>query len=373
MTKKLLVLLALSILCTSCQGKQNLEVGGKTPQIKISKWLGNEPSLNGKLVVIDFWFINCAPCVASIPHLNDLVAQYKNEKVAFLAVTDDSQKKVEDFQRKRKIKMESFIGLDPNGKLERKFGVEAFPQSYIIAANGTLLWSGSPLLLSTALLDKFLGTTKSSLTSKVAEYSSEKEHLIIRKTTRQSGGNKLDGPSEKQRRSVFLGNTISQFISAVSPFEESRIVVNEEISTLRYDITHEDFDYDSDLTSYYENLLTRVLEALDISSKTEDSSTEGLAIEVADAAKLRRHKTSKQRLMINDNSIKGAITIQRLAREIEKRHGQFVQFDSSDDQRYNFDIDLTEMTKFSGILQSKYGLTLSSQKITLQKLVLTKK
>lgn len=58
-------------------------------------------SLKGKVVVLNFWFTRCNPCVEEIPELNSLVREYKNnEDVVFLAVTFDDKATVETFLKK---------------------------------------------------------------------------------------------------------------------------------------------------------------------------------------------------------------------------------------------------------------------------------
>jgi thiol-disulfide isomerase/thioredoxin len=42
-------------------------------------------ALKGKVVVLNFWFIGCAPCIAELPALNKLVDEYKGEDVVFIA------------------------------------------------------------------------------------------------------------------------------------------------------------------------------------------------------------------------------------------------------------------------------------------------
>lgn len=54
--------------------------------------------LKGKIVVINFWFIQCKPCIEEMPELNKLVDLYKeNEEVVFLGITHDKKEKVSAF------------------------------------------------------------------------------------------------------------------------------------------------------------------------------------------------------------------------------------------------------------------------------------
>ena len=39
--------------------------------------------LKGKVVVINFWFVECKPCVIEMPELNEIVEKYKSEEVVF--------------------------------------------------------------------------------------------------------------------------------------------------------------------------------------------------------------------------------------------------------------------------------------------------
>ena len=54
----------------------------------------------GKLLVINFWYINCGPCIIEMPYLNDLVKKYQNEDVQFLALSFDKVLDIKSFLQK---------------------------------------------------------------------------------------------------------------------------------------------------------------------------------------------------------------------------------------------------------------------------------
>lgn len=56
--------------------------------------------LIGKVLVINFWFKDAAPCKAEIPELNKLVKKFKNKDVVFLAPTYDPLEDVTEFLKK---------------------------------------------------------------------------------------------------------------------------------------------------------------------------------------------------------------------------------------------------------------------------------
>lgn len=54
-------------------------------------------SLKGKVIVINFWFVECKPCVMEMPELNKLVEKYKNKEVVFLGFAMNEKDKIEKF------------------------------------------------------------------------------------------------------------------------------------------------------------------------------------------------------------------------------------------------------------------------------------
>ncbi|OYU57151.1 MAG: hypothetical protein CFE25_08065 [Chitinophagaceae bacterium BSSC1] len=58
----------------------------------------NKESTNGSIIVINCWFVSCAPCIAEMPSLNELVKQYKKEKnILFIALALDATSEVRIF------------------------------------------------------------------------------------------------------------------------------------------------------------------------------------------------------------------------------------------------------------------------------------
>jgi thiol-disulfide isomerase/thioredoxin len=54
--------------------------------------LYNESNLKNKVIVINYWFINCVPCRQEMPELNKIVDYYKNNSsVVFLGISLDSK------------------------------------------------------------------------------------------------------------------------------------------------------------------------------------------------------------------------------------------------------------------------------------------
>ena len=90
-----------------------------------------------KLTVIDFWATWCQPCVRSIPHLNEMAAEFSELGVHFIGISVDgprNQSKVAPFTRSLGITYP--ILRDTNSELMTELGVSAVPTLIIYDSDG---------------------------------------------------------------------------------------------------------------------------------------------------------------------------------------------------------------------------------------------
>lgn len=96
----------------------------------------NSSALKGKVIVLNFWFMACPPCMAELGGLNEIVDQYKNANVAFISFTFDSKTDLEkDFFPTHKFNFKIIPDSQDFLIEELKHGW-GFPTTFIVDQNG---------------------------------------------------------------------------------------------------------------------------------------------------------------------------------------------------------------------------------------------
>jgi thiol-disulfide isomerase/thioredoxin len=118
-----------------------LKVGETPPALKVEEWKNGEPvtlaSLKGKVVMLDFWATWCGPCIASIPHNNDLYERYKGDGLAVIGVCHSrGADKMAETVKDKGIKYP--VAADSDGRTVEAFAVDGFPDYYFIDRAGKL-------------------------------------------------------------------------------------------------------------------------------------------------------------------------------------------------------------------------------------------
>jgi thiol-disulfide isomerase/thioredoxin len=97
--------------------------------------------LRGKIILLDFWFKNCSPCIESVPYLNTIKKKFKNKEFEILSInTWDSKKDIAWFCNKHKVTYKVLM----NGKgLAENYGASGFPTVILLDKEGKVLYSAT--------------------------------------------------------------------------------------------------------------------------------------------------------------------------------------------------------------------------------------
>ena len=111
--------------------------------------------LRGKIIVMNFWFIGCKPCIMEMPELNKLVEKYKGKNVIFLGFAMDEEAQLTNFLKKR----EFLYNIIPNSEdVVNAYKVQSFPTHIIVDGNSKIAYSSTGLSQDTVVnLDKTIG------------------------------------------------------------------------------------------------------------------------------------------------------------------------------------------------------------------------
>jgi peroxiredoxin len=116
-----------------------LKIGTTAPAWTLYSTGGNKlslPELKGKIVLIDFSYVGCLPCMQAIKPMNDLHEKYKNKEVAIVSIYPiDKTASVANYVKKYGIKYPVYIGAN---SLCEKYQITGYPCFYFIDKDGKI-------------------------------------------------------------------------------------------------------------------------------------------------------------------------------------------------------------------------------------------
>ncbi|CAN5201387.1 TlpA disulfide reductase family protein [soil metagenome] len=109
------------------------ELTGVSGPVKLS-------SYRGKVVYVDFWASWCVPCRRSFPWMNEMQDKYGPKGLQIIGINvDTKQEDAKTFLAATPARF--LVAFDPSGtRTPASYGVKGMPTSYLIDANGKLLF-----------------------------------------------------------------------------------------------------------------------------------------------------------------------------------------------------------------------------------------
>jgi thiol-disulfide isomerase/thioredoxin len=89
----------------------------------------------GKVVVLDFWYSGCVPCIKAMPEIEEIAEQFRGKPVVVLGMnTDMDEKDARSVVDKLKL---NYPTLKAQGLIE-KYNVQGFPTLVIVDQKGVI-------------------------------------------------------------------------------------------------------------------------------------------------------------------------------------------------------------------------------------------
>jgi uncharacterized protein (TIGR03435 family) len=205
------------------------------------------PALKGKVVVLEFWATWCGPCVAAIPHLNDLADQFKDEPVQFIAITDEDEHIITPFLKRRPI--HAWVGLDAGKSTFKSYGITGIPHTVMVDKKGKIVAITHPTSLTEKILKDALAGRKLALAQPTQShrggirpgevpYSGDNGQsplfqVLIRPTPADNQGG--TGMASGNGGLTFSGGTVFDVISACYGISPVRVVTNCTLPDSKFD------------------------------------------------------------------------------------------------------------------------------------------
>ena len=171
----------LLLLLTATLSAAGLKVGDPAPATRPESMLQGEAVKDfkkGEIYVFECWASWCGPCVAAIPHLNDLHKKMGKKGVVITGVNvweaerdAASAQRAKDFLKNQGDKMSYRVALGGKAFIKdwlEAAGVNGIPHAFVVA-DGKIAWTGHPAQLTAEMLGDILTGTPLAAAAPIAE------------------------------------------------------------------------------------------------------------------------------------------------------------------------------------------------------------
>src|SRR6266568_8965748 len=113
--------------------------GKPMPALELTGWINGQikpEEMKGKVVIVDFYTTWCGPCMAAIPHNNELLKKYKEKELLIVGVCTHSRGQEKMAQVVKDKGIEYPTARDPQLKSQKAWAVHYYPTYAIVDRKG---------------------------------------------------------------------------------------------------------------------------------------------------------------------------------------------------------------------------------------------
>ncbi len=144
-----------------------LKVGDDAPELKVGAWAQGEEVTGftgDKVYIVEFWATWCGPCIASIPHLDEIYRKHSEEGLVVIGQNlGEDASKVNPFVKSMAGKMSYRVAIDDKsegGWMAKHWltaaGQNGIPCAFVVSKKGKIAYIGHPMSLQESLLTSLL-------------------------------------------------------------------------------------------------------------------------------------------------------------------------------------------------------------------------
>ena len=382
----------------SCKEKQKVElqlnenhlvIGEKVENIKITEFISNVPNnedFDTKYLVIDFWATWCAPCLATVPHFNDLQKHFENNsEISFISLTDETPKIVKRILDR--IEFKTIVATDQSKETLKKYKVNSLPTTIIIDKKNTVRWIGTPKELNKDIINNIINDQSWKPRSKIDKNSPQKNKHTGTSTALNDLSNsksnvysfniayaeksepKLNNFSLPSGKYIDLNNDLKSILSKVTRKPLSEIIIPSNFKDKNYNLLYintnlkkEKFDMNLFLKQL-QIIENKLLSALELKKKVEVQKTDVFVLKAQDKSKLEigsgelmAHTGDNDKYLTFSN-----VDIDLLMKNVSKFHNVVLINETNLNGKYEFLIDKNDFEKAKEDLLS-YGISVEKAK-----------
>jgi cytochrome c biogenesis protein CcmG/thiol:disulfide interchange protein DsbE len=150
---------SLALALAACRGEQSgaapasattfgpAAVGAPAPAFAVATLGGDSLRVGGSarqpVTLVNVWATWCGPCKAEFPELQALHTTYAPRGLRVVAISIDTDGDAEVAESAKSMGATFLIGRDPADLVRGQFAAVGIPESWLISADGRLLWRHS--------------------------------------------------------------------------------------------------------------------------------------------------------------------------------------------------------------------------------------